>query len=97
MPIGYKWRPIDDLDDDPKSLTDGELESLKRVWANQKEEMTQLGTLDEFEKRLRREWSIETGIIENVYTLTLGVTNTLVARGIDAALIPIAPPIETPS
>lgn len=82
-----QWHPITDLGEDPKSLTDGELVSLKRVWANQKNEMVQLGTLDEFEKRLRREWS-ETGIIENVYTLDRGVTRTLIARGIEAALIP---------
>ncbi|MGA3041149.1 MAG: Fic family protein, partial [Bryobacteraceae bacterium] len=88
MPVGYKWRPIKDLGDDPKSLTDGELDSLKRVWANQKAEMVELGTLDEFEKRLRREWSIETGIIEGVYTLDRGVTQTLIEKGIEAALIP---------
>ena len=88
MPIAYKWHLIEDLDDDTKALTDGELESLKRVWANQKDEMVQLGTLDEFDKRLRREWAIETGIIEGVYTLDRGVTRTLIAKGIEAALIP---------
>jgi hypothetical protein len=64
------------LSDDPKTLTDGELESLGRVWASQKKEMIESGALDEFEKRLRREWAIETGIIENVYTLERGVTRT---------------------
>lgn len=88
MPNAYKWRPIEDLSDDPKSLTDGELNSLKRVWANQREEMIQIGTLDEFEQRLRRESSIATGIIEGVYALDRGVTRTLIAKGIDAALIP---------
>jgi Fic family protein len=84
----YKWRPISDLGSDPKSLTDGELESLRRIWADQKKDLTARGVLDEFDKRLRREWSIETGIIENVYTLDRGVTRTLIEKGIDAALIP---------
>jgi hypothetical protein len=44
--------------------------------------------LGEFEKRLRREWAIETGIIEDVYTLDRGVTRILIEKGIDAALIP---------
>jgi Fic family protein len=88
MPVAYKWHPITDLGADPKSLTEGELDSLKRVWANQKEEMIQIRTLDEFEKRLRREWAIETGIIEGVYTLDRGVTRTLIEKGIEAALIP---------
>src|ERR1700736_1652885 len=88
MPNGYKWHPINDLDDEPRALTDGELEPLRRVWASQKEELIARGTLNEFDQRLRREWSIETGIIENVYTLDRGVTRTLIEKGIDAALIP---------
>jgi fido (protein-threonine AMPylation protein) len=88
VPTGHKWRPITDLEADPKTLTDGELGPLKRVWARQKAELIEQGTLAEFEKRLRREWSIETGIIENVYTLDRGVTQTLIVKGIDAAFIP---------
>jgi Fic family protein len=88
MPIAYKWHLIDDLVEDPKSLTDGELESLGRIWAEQKTELAESGALDEFDKRLRREWAIETGIIEGVYTLDRGVTRTLIEKGIEAALIP---------
>jgi Fic family protein len=88
MAAGYKWRPITDLGDDPRSLTDGELESLWRVWQSQKEDLAAREVLDEFEQRLRREWAIETGIIEDVYTLDRGVTRTLIEKGIDAALIP---------
>lgn len=87
MRSGYKWRPITDLEGDPKSLTDGELISLARVWEDQKKELVETGTLDEFEKRIRREWSIETGIIEDAYTLTPGVTRTLIITGIDAERI----------
>jgi len=88
MPNAHKWQPIAGLPADPKTLTDGELESLRRVWASQKKELIESGALDEFEKRLRREWAIETGVIENVYTLDRGVTRTLIEKGIDAALIP---------
>jgi Fic family protein len=88
MPNSYRWSPITDLGDNPKSLTDGELESLQRVWRRQKDELIEPQALEEFEKRLRREWSIETGIIENVYTLDRGITKTLIEKGIDAALIP---------
>ena len=88
MPAAYSWHPIEDLEVDPKSLTDGEMESLWRIWARQKGELTEFQTLDEFNKRLRREWSIETGVIEKAYTLDRGVTRTLIERGIDAALIP---------
>ena len=88
MPTGHKWRPIADLEHDPKTLTDGELDPLSRIWERQRAELIEQGALSEFEKRLLREWSIETGIIENVYTLDRGVTRTLIEKGIDAALIP---------
>ena len=87
MAAGYKWHPITDIKGDPRSLTDGELDPLWRIWQKQKEQMSDQGTLSEFEQRLRREWSIETGIIEDVYTLSRGVTRTLIEKGIDAALI----------
>jgi Fic family protein len=88
MAAGYKWHPITDLEGDPRSLTDGDLDSLWRVWQSQKEELSERGALNEFEQRLRREWAIEIGIIEDVYTLNPSVTRTLIVKGIDAALIP---------
>ena len=88
MPGSRKWQPISDLAGDPKDVTDGELVSLGRVWANQKIELDERGTLREFNARLRREWAIETGIIEGVYALDRGVTRTLIQKGIEAAFIP---------
>src|SRR5271155_3621411 len=88
MPTAHKWHPITDLGEDAASLSDGELEPLKRVLDAQKPELIESGAFDEFDKQLRREWAIETGIIENVYTLDRGVTRTLIEKGIDAALIP---------
>lgn len=88
MANAHKWRPITDLPDNPRALTDGEMDSLHRVWHNQKNDLIGRGELDEFDKRLRREWAIETGIIEDVYTLDRGVTRTLIEKGIEAAFIP---------
>ncbi|HLJ50744.1 MAG TPA: Fic family protein [Bryobacteraceae bacterium] len=88
MAAGYKWHPIRDLDGNSQSLTDGELEALGRVWRIQKTELEERQVLVEFEHRLRREWAIETGIIEDLYTLDGDVTTTLIERGINAGLIP---------
>ncbi len=41
-----------------------------------------------FNDQLRREWAIETGIIERLYTLDEGTTRLLIEQGIDASLIP---------
>jgi Fic family protein len=88
MTVTHKWEPIADLPANPRNLTDRELDSLQRVWHAQKNQLIERTALDEFDKRLRREWAIETGIIEDVYTLDRGVTRTLIEKGIDAALIP---------
>jgi Fic family protein len=88
MTTAHRWQPISDLPADPRNLSDGELDSLQRVWQAQKDQLIERTALDEFDKRLRREWAIETGIIEDVYTLDRGITQTLIEKGIDAALIP---------
>jgi Fic family protein len=70
------------------SLTDGELDSLLLVWEDQKGTLEESGALQVFLTRLKREWAIETGIIEGVYTLDRGTTQALIEHGINAALIP---------
>ncbi len=81
------WEPIADLPQDWSSLTDGELGPLLQFWNDQRADLEQSGALAEFNKRLGREWSIETGQIEGVYDLDRGITQTLIERGIDADLI----------
>lgn len=82
------WEPIADLPQDWGSLTDGELGPLLQFWNDQRTDLEQSGALTEFNKRLGREWSIETGQIEGVYNLDRGLTETLIERGIDSDLIP---------
>jgi Fic family protein len=81
------WEPITDLPQDWSSLTGGELGPLLQFWNDQRTDLEQSGALAEFNKRLGREWSIETGQIEGVYDLDRGITQTLIERGIDADLI----------
>lgn len=85
------WEPISDLPQDWSSLTDGELGPLLQFWNDQRTDLEQSGALAEFNKRLGREWSIETGQIEGVYNLDRGLTETLIERGIDSDLIPNQP------
>jgi Fic family protein len=85
------WEPITDLPQDWASLTDGELGPLLQFWNDQRAHLEQSGALAEFNKRLGREWSIETGQIEGVYNLDRGLTETLIEKGIDSDLIPNQP------
>ncbi len=88
MDIGYHWREISDLPDHLDPWRDRELESLFQVWIDQRSTLETDESLLRFNLQLTREWAVETGIIENVYTLDRGVTQTLIERGIDAAYIP---------
>ncbi|MGA3205656.1 MAG: Fic family protein [Bryobacteraceae bacterium] len=89
MPIiSYKWKEISDLPDDADSLRDRELESLLQMWDEQRRAVADAERIKEFNAQLAREWAIETGIIEGVYTLERGVTQILIERGIDSAHIP---------
>lgn len=81
------WEPIADLPSHWQRLSTGELISLLQFWNDQRADLEQSGALAEFNKRLGREWSIETGQIEGVYDIDRGITQTLIERGIDADLI----------
>ena len=66
---------------------------MLRVWQEQKE--TIASALPEemraFDDKLRREWAVETGLIERLYTFDRGITETLIERGIEETLIPHRP------
>ena len=80
-----QWQPIGDYETPPEVLADKELYALAAVW---KEQHSRLSGLAEFTERLNREWAIETGLIERLYALDRGVTELLIERGLNAALIP---------
>jgi prophage maintenance system killer protein len=82
-----KWKEISDLPEEFYSLRDQELESLFAVWNDEKKRLGDDRSISEFNDQLAREWAIETGIIEGVYTLDRGITQTLIERGIHSSYI----------
>lgn len=80
------WEPITGLGD-WKRLASQELPPLAAVWNEQRDSLSETEGLKEFNERLAREWAIETGILERLYTLDRGVTQLLIERGIDETLI----------
>lgn len=64
-----------------------ELRALTSVWHEKKVELENDGAYKEFIKKLQREWAIETGIIERLYTWDRGVTEVLIEQGIESSLI----------
>ena len=88
MTIHYPWKPIRDHEHDPNTLVQHELAALANVWKDEHARLRDSNVLAQFERTLSREWAIETGLIERVYEFDRGVTEMLIERGIDAALIP---------
>ena len=92
--VGHPWRPIEDLPDDWRHLADSDLHQLADRWRDyrrrigRREELGAEGAIADFTERLKREWAIETGLIERVYTLTRGITEILIDRGLREELIP---------
>ncbi len=85
---GHEWRPIEDLPHDWQNLADAELRQLAKDWNENREELISHGALGEFNERLKREWAIETGLIERVYTLRQGITEVLIEHGLREEFIP---------
>ena len=86
--LAHKWQPISPQPGDC-GYDFSEIDALQRRWLAIKREREEVspGAYSAFLERLTRSWAIETGIIEGLYTLDPGVTETLVMRGISAELI----------
>lgn len=82
------FQPIENLPSDWPTLQSIELRSLAETWQEQYEQLKESQALKKFNEKLVREWSIETGILERLYTIDIGVTQLLVEQGFDGALIP---------
>ena len=83
-----EWTPIKNLPLDWKALQSPELNSLAQVWADQAKSFRESEEVRVFNDRLKREWAIETGIIEGLYQIDRGTTVLLIERGLEASLIP---------
>lgn len=87
QPISYRWEPLKDYEVSPHSLARPELLNLADIWQEQRQALADSEGLITFNKKLRREWAIETGLLERIYTFDRGVTQMLIERGIDATYI----------
>jgi Fic family protein len=84
-----KYQPIIDLPspEEVLILKSTELESLSALWTEKKADLENSGEFQQFIKKMQREWAIETGIIERLYTWDRGVTEVLIEQGVDSSII----------
>ena len=87
-PMGHAWDFIRDYETAPADLAQPELKYLAAVWQEQRERLETQDAFVRFNEGLLREWAIETGLTERLYVLDRRITQLLIDRGIDAALIP---------
>ena len=85
--FGHSWAPLLDLLPGDIGAASDELPALASVWTDERERLGDDQALVQFNERLQREWAIETGVIERVYSLDRGTTQLLITHGIDVALI----------
>ncbi len=88
----HKWEPLSGLE--TSQLTGSltalqELHSLQRQWREfrKQREDENPNAFTSFIEQLYRRFAIETGIIEGIYTIDRGTTETLVEKGLDAGII----------
>ncbi len=83
------WRSIEPPEKGIETFDFSEIDSLQRRWLNVRRdrEATNPNAFKLFSERLDRRWAIETGIIEGIYDISRGVTQTLVEHGLSADLI----------
>jgi len=85
----HKWRPLEGLDAHTSSMDFQEINALQQQWLRfrKQRERSNPDAYKAFLERLDRRWAIETGIIEGLYNIDRGTTQTLVEHGLIADLI----------
>jgi Fic family protein len=82
-----KWKPIQSLPLDWNKLQDAGIAALVGVWNEQVQALQDKDIYKTFLAKLRREWAIETGVIERLYELKDSATKTLIEHGLDSSLL----------
>ncbi len=93
--ISYKWRSLatienlHEIEDLNSKYSFADIDSLQQEWLHLKSsvERSDPEAYKGFKERLTRNMAIYTGIIENVYTIEKGVTQTLIEKGLDVSVI----------
>ena len=85
----YKWRPLEGIDLQTITVDFQEIDSLHRQWVSfrKEREASNPNAYKAFLERVYRSWAIETGIIEGIYAIDRGTTQTLVENGLRVDLI----------
>ncbi len=84
-----RWSPIKPLDEAGIDIDFAEIDGLNERWLDVKESVEDSNptAYEKFNEELARSWAIETGIIEGLYELDRGITQTLIERGFESEFV----------
>lgn len=85
----YTWKAIEPISEHDRQIDLAAMQPIYETWRTSKERLQQSSptSLREFNRRLVRRLSIETGILERLYDLDRGTTEALVTQGFVEDLI----------
>ena len=75
---------ITDIAEEDVDFHASELDGIRSIWSEQREHLKDTRQLNRFLEETSREWAIETGVIENIYQIDRGITQTLIEQGFRA-------------
>ena len=82
-----RWNSIKDYEEAVDELVNPELGPLAKVFTRHRQDLRQKKEYQKFTDRLKRSWAIETGLLEGVYSLDRGTTETLIEHGLKADIL----------
>lgn len=87
--MSSQWHQIEPLLERDYKIDLTDVDSLKTAWLESKRQLAKSSSINlkQFEERLARQWSIETGILERIYELDRGTTGVLIEVGFVADLV----------
>ena len=85
----HKWQPITGLDAETLDFDFHQIDSLQKQWLEYRHhrEESDRDAYKAFIEQIHRRWAIETGIIEGIYNIDRGTTQTLVEKGLSVDYI----------
>src|SRR5580765_1929582 len=81
------WQPITPLPPELVGQRSVRLVALAKQWAAERDAVRAQGRESALIEQLKNRMALETGILEGLYDIDRGVTETLIAEGFNAALL----------
>lgn len=82
-----KYKNIEDFPANDTLEGYHELRAMEKIWQRRKPIYSNFENYSRFISRLNREWAIETGLVENLYSWSRGVTETLLQADISSEFL----------